>query len=269
VQQARASAKPKATQGAQTPSTRSLAAAANSKPQSDTVQQARATAKTTPRGGPGAKIQKEGSLSTYNKNKDKPKIDKTKKDKPKKDKIKVQKPKPKEEKEEGDVDEPTPPQPPTPDPPFTIMPVDPTPETPAIKSAPIETVLFNDEKVSDNLLLDLLFEDVGGQELLTMSRHDTVNGQPVAYQPFKNLGILQNTFNPSNLLRLQETSDKFFANFVINLNSKIPKVGNGLNGSNYYLTSSGDLVIEFVNLKSDEEIEIQIVTDGTIDEVGI
>ncbi len=160
-------------------------------------------------------------------------------------------------------------QKPMPETPITIMPVPDTPTTPAIKSAPIETVLFNDEKVSDNLLLDLLFEDVGGQELLTMSRHDTVNGQPVAYQPFKNLGILQNTFNPSNLLRLQETSDKFFANFVINLNSKIPKVGNGLNGSNYYLTSSGDLVIEFVNLKSDEEIEIQIVTDGTIDEVGI
>lgn len=166
----------------------------------------------------------------------------------------------------GDFD---PPQSATPESPITIMPVPDTPVTPPIKSAPIETVLFNDEKVSDNLLLDLLFEDIGGQELLTMSRHDTVNGQAVSYQPIKNLGILQNTFNPSNLLKLQETSDKFFANFVINLNEKIPKIGNGPNGSNYYITSSGDLVIEFVNLKSDEEIEIQIATDGTIDGVGI
>ena len=56
-------------------------------------------------------------------------------------------------------------------------------ETPAaaaaIKTALIDTVEFVDETLSAELLLDLLFEDVGGQELLTIARNDTVNGQDV------------------------------------------------------------------------------------------
>lgn len=140
----------------------------------------------------------------------------------------------------------------------------------AIKTAPIDTVEFVDETLSTELLLELLFEDVGGQELLTIARNDTVNGQEVAYQPFKNLGILQEIYNPINLLKLQETSDKLFSNFTINLRNKIPKIGNGLYGANYYLDlEAGDGIIEFVNLKSDEQVEIQIASAGIIEDVGI
>jgi hypothetical protein len=139
----------------------------------------------------------------------------------------------------------------------------------AIKTAPIDTVEFVDETLSSELLLDLLFEDVGGQELLTIARNDTVNGQSVAYQPFKNLGIIQEIYNPANLLKLQETSDKIFSNFTINLRDKIPTVGSGLNGQNYYLDLvAGDGIIEFINLKPDEQIEIQIASAGIIEDVG-
>jgi hypothetical protein len=142
--------------------------------------------------------------------------------------------------------------------------------SPAIKTAPIDTVEFVDEALSAELLLELLFEDVGGQELLTIARNDTVNGQPVAYQPFKNLGILQEIYNPTNLLKLQETSDKLFSNFTINLREKIPTVGSGLDGQNYYLDlAAGDGIIEFINLKSDEQIEVQIASAGIIEDVGI
>ena len=142
--------------------------------------------------------------------------------------------------------------------------------TPAIKTAPIDTVEFVDEALSAELLLELLFEDVGGQELLTIARNDTVNGQPVAYQPFKNLGILQEIYNPTNLLKLQETSDKLFSNFTINLREKIPTVGSGLDGQNYYLDlAAGDGIIEFINLKPDEQIEVQIASAGIIEDVGI
>jgi hypothetical protein len=142
--------------------------------------------------------------------------------------------------------------------------------TPAVKSAPIDTVVFIDEAFSSELMVDLLFEDIGGQELLTVARTDTVNGQNVVYQPIKNLGILRDTYNPTKLLKLQDTSDKYFANFIINLRDKIPNVGSGENGVNYYLdlaTASG--VIELINMKIDEQVEIQIASAGIIDEVGI
>lgn len=139
-----------------------------------------------------------------------------------------------------------------------------------VRSAPIDTVAFIDDAASVELMTDLLFEDIGGQELLTLSRNDTVNGQSVVYQPIKNLNILQEEYNPTTLLRLQDTSDKYFANFVIDLKEKIPNVGSGLNGKNYLVTAStGDLVIEFVNLKADEQVQVQIATSGTIEELGI
>lgn len=147
---------------------------------------------------------------------------------------------------------------------------DPIITPPPVKSAPIDTVIFIDEEFSNELITDLLFEDVGGQELLTIARNDTVNGQSVIYQPFKNLGILQEIYNPTSLLKLQETSDKFFSNFTINLRDRIPKVGSGLDGANYYLDlASGEGVIEFINLRSDEQVEVQIASAGIIEDVGI
>jgi hypothetical protein len=164
-------------------------------------------------------------------------------------------------------DPPAPPQAPEPPPP------PPPPEPPtfkAVKAAPIDTVLFVDEAFSKEFITDLLFEDVGGQELLSIARDDTVNGQDVIYQPIKNLGILRDTYDINNLLKLQETSDRFFANFLINLFEKIPRVGNGPDGKNYYFDEvTGDGIIEFVNIRNDEQVEVQISNAGIIEEVGI
>ena len=145
----------------------------------------------------------------------------------------------------------------------------PTPAEAVVKSANLETILFNDEEFSSEFIVDLLFESVAGQELLTIARNDTVNGQDVVYQPIKNLNILQDTYNPTKLLSVYDTSDSFFGAFAIDLSSKIPSVGTGPGGKNYYLTNLGDLVIEVVNIANDEQVEFQIADSGTIDELGI
>jgi hypothetical protein len=140
----------------------------------------------------------------------------------------------------------------------------------SVKSATPDIVQFDDTSIIDNaeVIVDLLFENIGGQELLTIARYDTVNGQDVKYQPIKNLNIIQEEYNPNNLVRVQDTSDKYFANFPIKLDSKIPIVGNGLLGSNVYLDDSNALVLEFVNLEADEQVDVQITINGTIYEVG-
>ena len=145
----------------------------------------------------------------------------------------------------------------------------PAPAPKVVKSANLETILFNDEEFSSEFIVDLLFESVAGQELLTVARNDTVNGQNVVYQPIKNLNILQDTYNPTKLLAVYDTSDSFFGAFAINLRSKIPSIGTGANGKNYYLTDLGDLVIEVVNVANDEQVEFQVADSGTIDELGI
>lgn len=160
----------------------------------------------------------------------------------------------------GGGTEPKPPAPPPPPPPPPPQP---------IKTATPQYVLFNDDEIPVDVIVDLLFENIGGQELLSISRHDTVLGQNILYQPIKNLNILREEYNPNNLVRLQKTSDKFFANYTIKLSDKIPVVGNGANGDNVYLDSDGNLVLEFINLNNDEQIEVQITINGTIYEVGI
>lgn len=153
-----------------------------------------------------------------------------------------------------------------------------TTATPAIKTATPQYVLFNDDEVPVDTMVDLLFENIGGQELLTIARADTVNGQKILYQPFKNLNILKEQYNPNNIIRLQATSDTFFNNFSIKLSDKIPNVGNGYyysgitkvyDGTNVYLDDNGNLVVEFINLANDEQAEIEITASGIIEEIGI
>jgi hypothetical protein len=138
-----------------------------------------------------------------------------------------------------------------------------------VKAANLDTVLFNDEEFSSEFLVDLLFESVAGQELLTIARNDTVNGQDVVYQPIKNLNILQDSYNPTKLLAVYDTSDSFFGAFAIDFISKIPSIGTGPGGKNYYFTDLGDLVLEVANVANDEQVEFQIADSGTIEELGI
>ena len=139
------------------------------------------------------------------------------------------------------------------------------------KTATRDIIEFNDESIINDaeLIVDLLFEDIGSRELLSVSRQDTVNGQNIRYQPIKNLGILKEEYNPQNLVRLQKTSDKTFENFPINLATKVPQSAGGANGDNVYLNSEGSLVLEFENMLTDEQVEVQIVINGEVYEAGI
>ena len=141
---------------------------------------------------------------------------------------------------------------------------------PPVKTATLDIILFDDETTPIDTMADLIFENIGGQELINITRSDIVNGQKISYQPIKNLSSIQQRYNPNNILSLQQTADKYFAGFSIKLEDKIPNEGNGVNGENVYIEeSTGDLIIEFININNDEQIEIQITTDGTIYEADL
>lgn len=139
-----------------------------------------------------------------------------------------------------------------------------------VKTAPIDTILFNDDAVPIEIMTDLIFENIGGQELISIARNDTVNGQKVIYQPIKNLTQIQQQYNPNNIVSLHATSNKYFQNFSIKLDEKVPDEGSGPSGSYVYIDPiTGELVIEAVNLQEDEQIEVEITISGTIYEVEI
>ena len=137
--------------------------------------------------------------------------------------------------------------------------------TTQVKSATKDIIIFDDEAIPVALMADLIFEDIGGQELINIARRDTVNGQKISYQPIKNLSSIEQQYNPNNIVSLQATADKYFANFPIKLDDKIPETGGGTGGDYVYIdTVTGNLVVEAVNLELDEQIEIQIARSGTI-----
>lgn len=149
--------------------------------------------------------------------------------------------------------------------PTTLAPVVSQPAPPPVKTAPIDTVLFDDEGTPIEVMTDLIFENIGGHELINIARNDIVNGQQISYQPIKNLSSIQQQYNPNNILGLQSTSDKYFANFSIKLENKIPQPGTGPNGAHVYLdNNTGNMIIEAINLEVDEQIEVEITTSGTI-----
>jgi len=140
---------------------------------------------------------------------------------------------------------------------------------PPVKTATLDIILFDEENIPTDGMFDQIFENIGGQELISITRSDIVNGQKISYQPIKNLSAIQQRYNSNNILSLQQTADKFFAGFSIKLEDKIPENGNGINGENVYLNASGDLIIEFINVNPDEQVETQISVSGTIYEADL
>lgn len=154
--------------------------------------------------------------------------------------------------------------------PSTISPITQEVAKPPVKTAPINTVSFDNGLLPIEILSDLIFEDLGGQELISIARNDTVNGQNIIYQPIKNLYNIQQQYNPNNIVYTEGTSDRYFRNFPIKFESKVPNEGTGPNGEHIYFDSSTkSLIIEAVNMQGDEQIEVQLLINGTIYEAEL
>lgn len=152
--------------------------------------------------------------------------------------------------------------------------VNPTPNLPAsysttadanIRVASPDIILVSNEALPVELLTDLIFENIGGKEILSISRSDTINGQDILYQPIKNLANINLKYNSLNIVALQNTADKFFRSFAIELGDHIPVVGNGTSGENVYLEeTTGNIVVDLINLDPEYEVEIQVLSAGEI-----
>jgi len=133
-----------------------------------------------------------------------------------------------------------------------------------------DVVSLAQETISAETIVNLLFENVGANELTKFVRHDTVEGINPYYDVISNLSDIKRKFDPSNLISLQKNNSSLFDIYPIKLQDKIPSDAYLLenNLTDYlYIDTNGDLVIEVVNLKDSEIVEIEIDTSGTIFEV--
>lgn len=156
----------------------------------------------------------------------------------------------------------------------------PEPVSPAPPAPPAITMGYSSEAIkiaTSNLIVDavpptsieemadLIFEEIGGRELISISRNDIVNGQEVTYQPIKNLSLLDQRYNSKTIIYLQSNAEEYFNNFSIyaDLYSSIP-IDGIVSNSAYVDPETGDLVIILSDMLTDYNVEVQIFNSGTI-----
>lgn len=133
-----------------------------------------------------------------------------------------------------------------------------------VKIADPQYILVKDDGLSPEIMTSLIFEDIGSQEIINIDRNDTVFGSNLLHNPISNSNKILQSYNSYTLAPVYQTSYEYFKNFPINLDLKIPNVGNGEEGNNVYIDSvTGDLVLEFINLENDEQVEVNILSGGT------
>jgi hypothetical protein len=136
-------------------------------------------------------------------------------------------------------------------------------QTNATKVAVPNAVDELNDPIAYEAMYELIFQDIGGQELINISRADAINGQNIMYSIVKNLKNIMLDYNSNNIIKLGGTSDVLFKNFSIRLEDKLPKYGLGANGTNVYLEQdTGNIVVNLVNMQDEEQVEIEIINQG-------
>lgn len=136
-------------------------------------------------------------------------------------------------------------------------------------------------------MTDMIFQEIGGHEIISISRNDLVNGRNVSYQLVRNLEDINIEYNSSNILPVPGGSDDYFNSFAIRFNEHIPTIVEGVDAQNnqifYYLENplygpgpnnktvyiepdTGDLIIDLVKIKDTYQVEVEIMNKATIED---
>lgn len=117
----------------------------------------------------------------------------------------------------------------------------------------------------EEIMVDMIFENIGGTEILTVARQDTVNGQDVSFSYLKNLGVLAQSFNPTNML--SSGSEAYFQQFAIDIASRMPNLDYNASPqtadrTGVEIDADGNLVLTFDKMNSDELVEVEVSSSG-------
>lgn len=143
-----------------------------------------------------------------------------------------------------------------------------------VKSATPDIIIEDGTGVPIELMEQLIFEDIGGQELLLLSRHDNLNGQKVAYRPISNLQDIDIRYATENLIFASDSFKNYFKNFTILLESAVPElikydvdgsiIFNDSAPNAYVVNATGGITLEFDNLKNGEQVQVQIMSNASL-----
>lgn len=134
-----------------------------------------------------------------------------------------------------------------------------------VKSATPDLIIEDIASIPVEIIQKLILEDIGGQELLLLSRHDTIRGQEVSYRAISNAGDLEFKYSSETILFATESFRNYFRNFPILLESVVPELDENENSPNGYVDlTTGDVILEFKDLKNGQQIEHQALSSANV-----
>jgi len=146
----------------------------------------------------------------------------------------------------------------------------------SVKVATSNLFVANEVRDKTDYIADAILEDIGGQEIINLTRTDVLNGQNITYSIIANLASTQEKFNPNTMIALQGTDADYFSSFPFFLADFVPEVGTAetidgvLTGDTAYVDpKSGDVVVNTINVVNGLRVEVQFIKysssiDGTI-----
>jgi hypothetical protein len=172
--------------------------------------------------------------------------------------------------------------------------MDPTPDIPRqepVTDTVVKTPTRNVTDISSlvpqydaEYIKKILFENLSAIELSIVERHDTIEGINQRYSIISNLSEIRKKYDIAGQLTVMDKFKPLTRIFTINIQDKIPQEDyialedltatyQYLDENNeivsrekgyYYIDTNGDLVIELIGLERNQEVEVQIDTNGTI-----
>jgi hypothetical protein len=138
---------------------------------------------------------------------------------------------------------------------------------PETKAATPDLIQLNEEAMPIEAITDLLFEDIGGTEILNIARHDLINGIDIKYQQISNLVKIENIFGGSNLIGVQNPIEQTFGRFALKRYQYVPATTDDPSGldNHIYVDESGNVNLELHNLEDNMQIEIEFKAADTTD----
>lgn len=135
---------------------------------------------------------------------------------------------------------------------------------------------LNNQTFSTAEIEEVLFEEIGGTELINLTRHDTVDGLNVFYSIISDLTKTTIEYDPAYILTNVPSYEKYESQFPINLSSKIPSndykeesilLADTSIAPNIYFSSDKKIILELENIQSDEIVQIFFFKNATINTV--
>lgn len=147
---------------------------------------------------------------------------------------------------------PQPPPPPAPPPP----PPPPPPKgqdalNQSVKIGGNNLVTWLKDQASVEQLEKMYFQSIGGTEILSVARHDNVNGEATAYHEVANIEEIQRQFNSQNLM-LNNDIRSIFNKFAIDMSKRIPDLQAAVE------SDADAFVVYLSDVKEDEYVQLEV-----------